>query len=170
MARERVVRSNGTSATHARRGVSVAELRQLIALMNGSDIEEITVEHPIGALRLTLRKPAPARAPLAPAVVAEFDASDLVDAPTEPVADDRLVDVRSPLVGIFRATMKPGGKLLATADATVRQGQIVGAIEALNVLNEVEASVAGRVTELVVHDGQPVEYGQPLMRIERARP
>jgi biotin carboxyl carrier protein len=48
----------------------------------------------------------------------------------------------------------------------VREGQVVAAIEALNVLNEVEAGSAGRVREILVHDGQPVEYGQPLVIIE----
>ena len=50
----------------------------------------------------------------------------------------------------------------------VKAGQLVGTIESLNVLNEVETSVAGRVVDVLVHDGQPVEYGQVLMTIESA--
>ncbi len=76
------------------------------------------------------------------------------------------VEVRSPLVGVFRSSMKEHGKPLVSTDETVRQGQVVAAIEALNVLNEVEAPTAGRVKEVLVEDGQPVEYGQPLLLVE----
>lgn len=62
--------------------------------------------------------------------------------------------------------MKPGGKPLVTVGATVREGQVVGAIEALQVYNEVEASSAGTVREILVEEGQPVEYGQPLLVVE----
>jgi acetyl-CoA carboxylase biotin carboxyl carrier protein len=109
MVRERAERGDGSSA-RLRSSLSVAELRQLITLMNSSDIEEITV-------------------------------------------------------GIFRAAPRPGKPAIHQGDA-VRGGQAVAAIEALNVLNEVEIEAAGKVKEVLVNDGQAVEYGQVLMVVE----
>jgi len=60
-----------------------------------------------------------------------------------------------------------GGALVAVGDR-VKAGQLVGTIESLNVLNEVETTAAGRVVEIFVQDGQPVEYGQVLMAIDNS--
>src|SRR6266568_1555564 len=77
-------------------------------------------------------------------------------------------NVVAPLVGIFHSGAKPrGGALVAVGDH-VKAGQLVATIESLNVINEVEAPVAGHVVELLVQEGQPVEYGQLLMTIETA--
>src|SRR5258708_10483876 len=74
--------------------------------------------------------------------------------------------VVAPFVGTFHVWAKPkGGTLVAVGDR-VKAGQLVGTIQSLNVLNEVETSVAGRVVEIFVQDGQPVEYGQLLMTID----
>jgi biotin carboxyl carrier protein len=75
--------------------------------------------------------------------------------------------VLAPLVGTFHTWAKPkGGALVAVGDS-VKAGQLVGTIESLNVLNEVETAVAGCVAEILVQEGQPVEYGQVLMTIDR---
>lgn len=170
MVRERAERGEGPSA-RLRSSLSVAELRQLISLMNSSDIEEITVEHAAHGLHLTLRKPAPVAISTTYAP-AEFDVTDGYDIelaePTHVANEappDTTVKVRAPFVGIFRAAPRPGKAAIHQGDA-VRGGQAVAAIEALNVLNEVEIEAAGKVTEVLVNDGQAVEYGQVLMVVE----
>jgi acetyl-CoA carboxylase biotin carboxyl carrier protein len=171
MARDRVARSNGSPGARVRSSLSVAELRQLIALMNRSDIQEITLEHELGGLRLTLRKPEPVIAPpvaLESADSEQLELDALVESGGETPGHDALIEVRSPLVGIFRTAMKGDGKALVHEDDTVREGQVVAAVESLNVLNEVEVSVAGRVKRLLVSDGQAVEFGQPLLLVEPA--
>jgi biotin carboxyl carrier protein len=75
------------------------------------------------------------------------------------------LDIRSTLVGFYRAVARRGAKPLAPGDS-VKEGQIIGAVEALNVLNEVESPAAGRVRKILVDDGQPVQYGQVLMMVE----
>ena len=77
------------------------------------------------------------------------------------------VEIGAPLVGVFRTSMTGEKPLVAPGDI-VRKGQIIAAIEALNLLSEVEATVAGRIAEILVLDGQPVEYGQTLLVIEPA--
>jgi biotin carboxyl carrier protein len=76
--------------------------------------------------------------------------------------------VVAPLVGIFHVWAKPKGSPLVAVGDVVKAGQRVGTIQSLNVLNEVETQVAGRVVEIFVRDGQPVEYGQQLMTIDSA--
>jgi biotin carboxyl carrier protein len=87
----------------------------------------------------------------------------------EPVAeadaDSNALDVRSTLVGYYRAVGKPGAKPPEVGDK-VKAGQIIGAVEALRVLNEVESPSAGRIRAILVGDGQPIEYGQVLMKVE----
>jgi acetyl-CoA carboxylase biotin carboxyl carrier protein len=170
MVRERAERSEGPSA-RLRSSLSVAELRQLISLMNSSDIEEITIEHAAHGLQLTLRKPASvAISTSTAAATTELDGADGYEmaehsAVAEEVPQEHTVDVRAPLVGVFRAAPRPGKPAIQAGDA-VREGQAVAAIEALNVLNEVEIEAAGRIKEVLVGDGQAVEYGQVLMVVE----
>lgn len=143
--------------------LSVAELRQLITLMNGSDIDEIGIEEAASGLRLTLRKPAPVS-------IGGGGDEDLYDALVVEELDVRhetnTIIARAPLVGVFRAAMKPGARGLSALGDVIREGQIICAVEALNVYNEVEAPAAGRISAIFVSDGQPVEYGQPLVEIE----
>lgn len=145
--------------------LSIAEIRQLITLMNNGDIDEIAIEQEGDGLKLALRK-----AP--PLLTLETDGDgDMYDsgetlAIVEEAASRGAHEIGAPLVGVFRASMKPGDKPLVRVGDVVRQGQVVAAIEALNVVNEVEASTAGRVSDILAHDGQPVEYGQPLLVIE----
>ena len=173
---DRSDRANGSAPASATSSLSVAELRQLISLMEKSDIEEITIEQESEGLHLTLRKPAPVQLDNA-ALLAASDLAEIV--PTEPgreaapasdagdAADDAAgaLDVRSTLVGLYRAVARRGAKPLAPGDR-VKEGQIVGAVESLNVLNEIESPATGRVRTILVSDGQPVEYGQPLIRVE----
>lgn len=183
MVRERTQRVNGDAAPSAQsvpapNGLNVAELRQLISLMNGSDLDEITIEHQDSGLHLTLRKPEPLAAGTATQAGGLAGPGDFAPDGMEaaaPSADDtgqpHPVAVSAPLVGVFRAAIKGKGSkggppLMVQVGDLVREGQVVGAIESLNVLNEVEARAAGRVVEILVSDGQPVEYGQTLLLIE----
>jgi biotin carboxyl carrier protein len=162
MARERslgTARSNGRLPDPA---LTIAELRQLIALIQRSDIEEIVVEREAVDLKLTLRRPAPSLSPVADSTMIEYDiASGEVKHD-----EDRLGYVTAQLVGRFYVGTKPGAKPLVAVGDMVRVGQVVGSIETLNVLNEVESTVAGRVVEVKAEEGQAVEYGQPLIVVE----
>lgn len=165
MVRERVERGSDTPPPPIQDTLSIAEIRQLVSLMSGSDIEEIAIEQEGTGVKLRLAKPAPMAAFFSDD--GGFDDGALI---TELTAEEsvatRAYEVGAPLVGVYRSTMKSGGKALVQPGDIVRQGQVIAAIEALNVLNEVEATSAGRVSEILVTDGQPVEYGQTLLIIE----
>jgi acetyl-CoA carboxylase biotin carboxyl carrier protein len=79
--------------------------------------------------------------------------------------DQRLVEVPSPMVGTFYRASTPGESSFVEVGDRVRSGQTVCIIEAMKLMNEIEVEVSGQVMEILVQNGDPVEYGQPLMRI-----
>jgi biotin carboxyl carrier protein len=169
-----MVKEREESGTRAASGgnISVEQVRHLIEMMDASDVHELTIERESEGLRLTLRKPTPVVggasyvvAEEAGSASAEADGHEAA-AEAEPVAPDTLQKVTATLVGIFRVSLKRGAKAAVAEGDQVRLGQVVGAIEALNVMNEVETPVGGRVVEIVAKDGQAVEYGQHLITID----
>ncbi len=125
-------------------GVSAGQLAQLVELVVGTDVIELDVT--IGEIHLSLRRPA--------LIVATPTAA--AAAPAEP----RSLAITSPLVGIFHALVTPGD--------TVQPGQSIGAVEALGMPTSVDAPRGGTVEEVLVGDGSPVEYGQPLLILRRS--
>ncbi len=143
--------------------MDIEQLRELVRLLDRCEVSELEIKQGDGRTRLVLRKakapegsPGQSVVPVAPAVVEEQAV-----APKETKHT-----VVAPLVGIFHSWARPEGKALVACGDQVKVGQRVGTIQSLNVLNEVESTIAGRISEILVHDGQPVEYGQPLMTIE----
>lgn len=86
-----------------------------------------------------------------------------VNAPS--TIDQRLVEVPSPMVGTFYRSPAPGESPFVEVGDRVRKGQTVCIIEAMKLMNEIEADISGQVMEILLHNGEPVEYNQPLMRI-----
>ncbi|GAC1380311.1 MAG: acetyl-CoA carboxylase biotin carboxyl carrier protein [Ktedonobacteraceae bacterium] len=153
--------------------LSVEQLQRLVRLLDRSDVSELELKRIEEGTRLVLRKvrvPEPSGQQAGASATPQtqlIDTSILVQSPvsaTPPVETKHTVVAH--LVGIFHAAARPrGGTLVAIGDH-VKTGQLVATIESLNVINEVETAVAGRVVELLVQEGQPVEYGQPLMVID----
>ena len=147
--------------------MSIAQIQGLVRLLDRSDISELEVKRASEGVHLVLRKVKAQEGAAPPGEVVPTAASEGGSA-NESAADANRHLVVAPLVGVFHPWLKPrGGTLVAVGDR-VKAGQLVGTIESLNVFNEVEAVVAGRVVEVHVQDGQPVEYGQVLVTIEIA--
>ncbi|SCF22695.1 acetyl-CoA carboxylase biotin carboxyl carrier protein [Micromonospora viridifaciens] len=104
----------------------------------------------------------PAEAAAAPRTDPEPVAAPVVEPTTVP---DRLA-VRAPVVGTFYRSPEPGAAPFVTVGDLVRPGQVVGIVEAMKLMNEVTADQPGRVVEILVEDGKPVEYDQPLLALE----
>ena len=164
------VESDSQSEQKPQESISVEQLRHLVQLLDQSDVSEIELKRASAGTRLVLRK---AKAPESINVLAQpmtMPATNgVADVSSKPlVPAETKQTVVAPLVGIFHVWAKPkGGALVAVGDK-VKAGQLVGTISSLNVINEVETSKAGRVVEILVQEGQAVEYGQPLMFIETA--
>ncbi len=148
--------------------VSTPEIRQLVSLMDSSDLSEVTIELGGPSRKLTLR-----RAEVSAADVAAGGAAPIAQPPllspsdTTTAVSENKASVKSPMVGRFYPAMKHGAKPLVSVGDKVRDGQVVAAIETLRVMNEVESTVSGKVTEILVQPGQGVEFGMDLMIIEK---
>ncbi len=81
-------------------------------------------------------------------------------------APSHLVEIKSPMVGTFYSAPEPGAEPYAKAGSRVAAGQVVCIIEAMKIMNEIESEVAGLVREVLVENAQPVEFGQPLFRVD----
>jgi len=125
--------------------MDLEELRRLCALMREEGLVELTLEE--GGRRVTLRRALQAPAPAAPPPPAEG------------------LIVRSPVVGTFWIRPAPGEPPFVKVGDLVQPGQVLCIVEAMKVMNEVRAEVAGVVEEILVEEGDPVEYGQPLFRL-----
>lgn len=173
---------NGEPRTDER--ISVEQLQRLVQLLDKSDVSEVELKRESGDMRLVLRKAkasdASVAAPLLTApqqnmngfangAMGAMGATNVVGTSAEavPVVDTKRY-VKASLVGVFHVWAKPKGGVLVAVGDKVKKGQLVGTIQSLNVINEVETQFAGRVTEILVQEGQPVEYGQPLMTVESA--
>ena len=86
-------------------------------------------------------------------------------AATPSVVDPKWEEVKSPMVGTFYRSPSPDEAPFVEVGDRIRNGQTVCIIEAMKLMNEIEAEISGQVMEILVKNGEPVEYGQPLMRV-----
>ncbi len=163
---EQEANANGLYEFHEQ--MSIEQLQRLVQLLDASDVSEIELKRIKAGTRLVLRK---ARASENIDTNVQPIVRPLSAMPTsteDPPPVETTYHVVAPLVGIFHTWAKPkGGTLVAVGDS-VKVGQLVGTIQSLNVINEVETSKAGRVVDILVQEGQAVEYGQHLMTIDTA--
>jgi acetyl-CoA carboxylase biotin carboxyl carrier protein len=118
----------------------------------------------------------PVPAMLPPAPIGRLTPTDGLPAQTEPETSGRaeasrsqLLEVKSPMVGTFYGAPEPGAKPYVAVGDRVAKGQILCIIEAMKLMNEIESKAAGRILKVLVENGQPVEYGQPLFLLEPPR-
>jgi acetyl-CoA carboxylase biotin carboxyl carrier protein len=149
--------------------MDLRKLKTLIDLVAESGIAELEVTEGEDKVRIAKFSPAPA-APTSSTTVmaaAPAPASAAAAAPVpapEPVPTGHVV--KSPMVGTFYRSPSPGAASFVELGQTVKPGDTLCIIEAMKLLNEIEAEVGGVVKEVLVENGQPVEYGQPLFVID----
>ena len=144
-------------------------VRRLADLLNETGLSEIEIEH--GELRVRVaRGLSPAEyetIPVQPAGLISAPQPAIASAPApQPVAEPRGEVVKSPMVGTAYRQPNPGAESFVLPGAQVAAGQTLLIIEAMKTMNPVAAPRAGRVLEILVEDGQPVEFGQPLVVLE----
>jgi acetyl-CoA carboxylase biotin carboxyl carrier protein len=160
--------------------MDLRKLKTLIDLVAESGISELEITEGEGRVRIVKSPAAPIYAPAPVAVQmpqtaipgaggpAAAGASPASPAPAvepvEPVSTGHVV--KSPMVGSFYRAANPNAAPFVEVGATVREGQTLCIIEAMKLMNEIEADKAGTVKAVLVENGQPVEYGQPLFVIE----
>jgi acetyl-CoA carboxylase biotin carboxyl carrier protein len=152
--------------------MDIAKIRELVELVSASGVAELEVETDDLSVRVrnVISEPVAAPAPTVMAATAAPQASATPEAPATaapaPASNHR--DVTSPIVGTFYRSPEPGSPPFVEVGAQVRAGQTLCIVEAMKVMNEIEAEFAGTVREICVEDGQPVEAEAVLFRIEPA--
>lgn len=148
-------------------------IKRLVEIVEASDIAELEVKEGESMIRISrassleMQQPVMvhsqyAPAPAAPApVVAQAEAA--ASATAAPVAKG--VVMESPMVGTFYASSTPGGKPFASVGQKVNVGDTLCIVEAMKIMNQIEAEVAGTILDVLVKNGDPVEFGQPLFVI-----
>jgi acetyl-CoA carboxylase biotin carboxyl carrier protein len=154
-------------STGASEPFNLEKLRELIGLMEAHGLSEIDLRR--GEERWKLRRgpsevmqmvPAPGYAPVSAAPPAPAPV-----AASKPASDPNVVPIKSPTVGTFYESSSPGDAPFVAVGSKVTQESVVCIIEAMKVFNQITADLNGTVTEILVKNGDAVEFGQPLFRV-----
>lgn len=151
--------------------MDIRKVKKLIELLEESDVAEIEIHEGEESVRIsrtssTAPLMAPVAAPVAPsAPPAAPPAAPEADAPAEEESEPEGHIIRSPMVGTFYRSPSPTSKPFVEEGSKVSPGDTLCIIEAMKILNQIESDVAGTVKKILVENGQPVEYNQPLFVI-----
>ncbi|MET1115133.1 MAG: acetyl-CoA carboxylase biotin carboxyl carrier protein [Comamonas sp.] len=149
--------------------MDLRKLKTLIDLVSESNVSELEITEAEGKVRIVKSEgkvqqqyvAAPVAAPLATAPAA----APVAELPAPAAAESGHV-VKSPMVGTFYRSSSPGAKPFVELGSEVKEGETICIIEAMKILNEIEADKSGKITRILGENGQAVEYGQPLFVIE----
>lgn len=151
--------------------MDLRKLKTLIDLVSDSNVSELEITEAEGKVRIVKGLPpgpvAYVAAPVQPQPAVEAAAPAAAApaaAPAAPVIKGHVA--KSPMVGTFYRSPSPGAKAFVEVGSQVKEGDTVCIIEAMKILNEIEADKAGTITQILCENGQAVEYGQPLFVIE----
>lgn len=147
--------------------MDIRKIKKLIELVEESGITELEVQEEEGTVRISRAAPAVAPAAIQYAAAPVAPAAAPAAAPAEaPVAEISGHQVRSPMVGTFYRSPSPEAKAFVEVGQTVKVGDALCIVEAMKMMNRIEADKAGVVKAILVNDGEAVEFDQPLIVIE----
>lgn len=152
--------------------MDLRKLKTLIDLVSESNVSELEITEAEGKVRIVKGGGAVVQQMAAPVVVAAPSAAPATVAAPAPAAAPAAEAapaghlVKSPMVGTFYRSASPGAKPFVEIGSQVKQGETICIIEAMKILNEIEADKSGTVIQILGENGQAVEYGQPLFVIE----
>jgi len=150
--------------------MDIRKVKKLIELLEESNVAEIEIHEGEESVRISRHGSSPAQflmqSPMAAAAAAAPSAAVSAPAATAAPEHDEKNLVRSPMVGTFYRSPSPGSKAFVEEGADVKVGDTLCIIEAMKILNQIECERAGSVKSILVENGQPVEYNQPLFVIE----
>ena len=161
--------------------MDVEKLRAILAALQGTEVTRLDWTN--GQERLTLRmghppapvtalhavpagQPSPAALPTPPQVTPVAPAASSAAAAAAPAARDDTFTVNSPFVGTFYRSASPDNPPFVEVGQVVKKGQVLCIVEAMKLMNEIEAEQPGRLVDSLIQNGSPVEYGEPLFRFE----
>lgn len=151
-----------------------SKIRTLIKMVEESNIDELVVSS--WGRKVSIRKRIyqngnrngnPEPRPAASTVEKQVSQLEITtESPKEPEVKTNLVEIRSPMVGTFYKAPAPEAKPFVEVGGQIRDGQVVCIIEAMKLMNEIEAEISGSIVETLVENAKPVEFGQPLFLVD----
>ena len=151
--------------------MDLRKLKTLIDLVSESNVSELEITEAEGKVRIVKSSGAPLVMQQSTAAMTAAPLTSITNMPAAPGADAVAASfaghaVKSPMVGTFYRSASPGAKAYIEIGSVVKEGETICIIEAMKILNEIEADKSGTVTKILCDNGQAVEYGQPLFMIE----
>lgn len=164
--------------------LKIQEIREIIKLIDQTGIEEFKYKTEEGEIKLkkggafqvvesapvvqapAVAAPAPAAPVAQPAPVAKEEPKQQEAAPAAVSQDENLLEVKSPMVGTFYQSPSPDAAPFVAVGDKVKPDSVVCIVEAMKLFNEIEAETSGEIAQILVEDGQLVEYGQPLFLVK----
>lgn len=157
--------------------MDLRKLKTLIDLVSESNVSELEITEAEGKVRIVkgpvggvmpmvAYAPAPVASTPAPTMAAPVGSAVAAEpvAAAAPASNEHII--KSPMVGTFYRSASPGAKPFVDVGTSIKEGETVCIVEAMKILNEIDADKAGTIKRILVENGQPVEYGQPLFVIE----
>jgi acetyl-CoA carboxylase biotin carboxyl carrier protein len=160
--------------------INITEIRELLLAIAQTDLTEVNLK--TESFELTVRKngalpiPTTTTVATAPQTTLDVPSAPVSVAPTSPPSSStppetaspspeqkKWVAITAPMVGTFYRAPSPDEAAYVNVNDTIRSGQVVCIVEAMKLMNEIEAEVSGKIMEIAVENGEPVEYGQTLM-------
>ena len=158
----------------AQEDTDLQKMREIIEIMKENDLVEVEIKH--GDDKILLKRSTPqtalggqvAAVPIIASAVHPLAAAaaPVAPAPSAAKQQDNLKEIKSPLVGTFYSAPSPDSEPFVEIGTHVDLQTVVGIIEAMKVMNEIKAEISGTIAEILVANGQAVEYGQPLFKVK----
>jgi acetyl-CoA carboxylase biotin carboxyl carrier protein len=162
----------------AQKDIDIKKIKELIEIMKQNGLEELEIRQDDDKIYLKRSQPPAAQTPIitslpitkhefgpAPVVAQAPEALGQPGTSPSPHRDENLVEIKSPIVGTFYAKPSPDSEPFVEIGSSVGPQTIVCIIEAMKVMNEIKAESSGTITDILVTDGQAVEYGQVLFKV-----
>jgi acetyl-CoA carboxylase biotin carboxyl carrier protein len=148
------------------------KIKDILEIMKANDLEEVEIKH--GEDKILLKRfgkqggfgvvPVPAAA-IGPVTIPVGEAPKAVGGEAKASAEEVLLEIKSPIVGTFYAAPSPDSEPFVDVGTKVEENSVVCIVEAMKVMNEIKAEVSGTIAQILVKNGQAVEYGQVLFKV-----
>lgn len=148
--------------------MNIKELKEMINLMNENNLTELEIEKE--GLHIRIKKATSSELSVQPQTIfIEREKEALIERPKEKeevAKTKKTTEIKAPMVGIFYRTPSPEAPPFVEVGQIIETGQVICIIEAMKLMNEIKSEVGGRILEILVENGEPVEFGQPLFLVE----
>ena len=148
--------------------MNIKEIKEMINLMNENNLMELEIEKE--GMRIRLRKTAPGEVQTGGPFIIE---KEVTRGKSEPSLEEqaaapthRSVEIKAPMVGTFYRSPSPESAPYVEIGQAIEPGQVICIIEAMKLMNEIKSEIKAKVTEILVENAEPVEFGQPLFLVE----